>query len=46
MALTETKAENDIFTRIREHYDEMSKTQRRIADYFLEHADVACFQSL
>lgn len=46
MALTENKGDNDIFTKIREHYGEMSKTQRRIADYFLEHADVACFQSL
>lgn len=46
MALTDTKGENDIFPRIREHYEDMSRTQRRIADYFLEHADMACFQSL
>lgn len=46
MPLTDTKGEPDIFTKIRSHYEEMSKTQQRIADYFQENADVACFQSL
>lgn len=46
MALMDAKGENDIFSRIRRQYEDMSRTQRRIADYFLEHADMACFQSL
>ena len=46
MTLADTKGETDLFARIRAHYGDMSRTQRRIADYFMEHADVACFQSL
>lgn len=32
--------------RIRGQYGRMSRTQRRIADYILEHTDEVCFQSL
>ena len=46
MLFRSAKGDRDIFARIREHYPDMSRTQRRIAGYFLEHTDAACFQSL
>ena len=32
--------------RIKDRYPQMSRTQRRIADYILDHTDEVCFQSL
>ena len=36
----------DIFSRIREQYDEFNKAQLRIADYILQHPEVCGFASL
>lgn len=36
----------DILVTIREHYPTFNKTQRRIADYLLQHPDTSCFSSL
>ncbi len=36
----------DIFAHINQLYDKMSSTQKRIADYFLNFAEQACFMSL
>ena len=36
----------DILSRIREQYDFFNKTQRRIADYLLEHPDMSSYSSL
>lgn len=46
MDQTKTKEDIDIFLRIRSNYKEMSRTQKKIADYFLRNADKVCFQSL
>lgn len=46
MTQMEQDGNGNIFCRVRSHYNELSRTQKRIADYFLEHADTACFQSL
>ena len=36
----------DILNTIREQYPTFNKTQRRIADYLLQHPDTSCFSSL
>lgn len=36
----------DIINEIREQYDSLSRTQKRIADYILNNTDAACFQTL
>jgi DNA-binding MurR/RpiR family transcriptional regulator len=36
----------DIISRIQSQYDTFNKTQRRIADYLLQHPDTSCFSSL
>ena len=36
----------DIFSRIRDQYDEFNKAQHRIADYILQHPEICGFASL
>ena len=36
----------DIINDIREQYNSLTRTQKRIADYILGYTDTACFQTL
>ena len=46
MTIDEINGCPDIPALIQERYGRMSRTQRRIGDYILNHTDTVCFQSL